>query len=236
MSGRPPARLGLEAAVARLEDFYGTPAPPPTTDPFALVVLENAAYLVGDARRLAVFARLREETSLVPEALLSLAPVALARLIHDGGMLPEHRAEKLRAAALTVLEIDGGAAGLREEVAGGRGSKLLRRFPGIGEPGADKIQLLARVKRTLAPDSNALRVLVRLGYGEESGTYTHQYRSAAAAVAPELPDDFAWLIRAHQLLRRHGQELCKRNAPRCSACPLTRSCRYYLAATARCGR
>jgi hypothetical protein len=36
-----------------------------------------------------------------------------------------------------------------------------------------------------------------------------------------------WLIRAHQLLRRHGQELCRRSRPRCAACPLTAQCAYY---------
>jgi len=107
--------------------------------------------------------------------------------------------------------------------------KVLRRFPGVGEPGADKLLLFAKSRRTLAPDSNGLRVLVRIGYGTESGNYQRMYRSAAMAVEAELPADFAGLIAAHQLLRRHGQELCKRAAPRCYACPLSAGCRWYLA-------
>jgi endonuclease III len=30
--------------------------------------------------------------------------------------------------------------------------------------------------------------------------------------------------RAHQLLRRHGQELCRNTAPACDRCPLASSC------------
>jgi endonuclease III len=87
--------------------------------------------------------------------------------------------------------------------------------------------LLAHGKRALAPDSNALRALVRLGFGAESEDYTAMYRSTAAAVEPQLPVDFGWLVRAHQLLRRHGQKVCKRSAPRCEVCPLTGLCAWY---------
>src|SRR2546426_12509444 len=45
--------------------------------------------------------------------------------------------------------------------------KILKRFPGIGDPGADKILLFCRGGQGLGPDSNALRVLVRLGRSEE---------------------------------------------------------------------
>ena len=84
--------------------------------------------------------------------------------------------------------------------------------------------LLSRSVKTLAPDSNALRVLLRLGFGKEGAGYAASYRSAATAVAGELPDDFDWLIAAHLLLRLHGQEMCKRSAPACSVCPLAPDC------------
>jgi endonuclease III len=196
-----------------------------TSDPFEMAILECAAYLVSDERRHAVFERLRGEIGLQPESLLAVPLAALARLIAEGGMLAEHRAGKVQKAARVAQEI--GVAELRRLARAGEGRRQLRRFPGIGEPGADKILLFARGARSLAPDSNALRVLLRLGYGEESGNYAREYRSAAAAVAPLLPDDFAWLIQAHQLLRRHGLETCKRGEPRCALCPLTRGCRWY---------
>ena len=222
------ARLTLRGAIARLTKFYGRPPRPPATDPFALVIWENCAYLVDDTRRAAVFARLKRLVGLEPEAILATPRPTLAGIIEDGGMLALRRAEKLHAAAEIALEV--GPAALRRLVRRDplAARKVLRRFPGVGEPGADKLLLFGKGQRTLGPDSNALRVLVRLGYGAENKNYQQMYRSAAKAVAPQLGADFAWLITTHQVLRRHGQELCKRAAPRCEACPLSASCRWYL--------
>jgi endonuclease III len=40
----------------------------------------------------------------------------------------------------------------------------------------------------------------------------------------ELGPDVDFARRAHLLLRRHGQLLCRRSAPECGACPLARGC------------
>jgi endonuclease III len=222
----------LREGIARLEAAHGRPAPPAVTDPFEMVLWENVAYLVDDERRAQVFARLRDEIGLDPEDLLGTPLEALAEIIRDGGMQPEHRAAKLVAAAEAALSL--GVETFRELVrtAPAKASKALRRFPGIGEPGADKILLFSGAKRTLAPDSNALRVLVRLGFGAEDANYGRMYRAASAAVAPQLPDDSPWLVRAHQLLRRHGQEICRRSVPLCEACPMTDGCRWFLTRSA----
>lgn len=222
----------LREGVARLEAAHGPPAPPAVTDPFEMVLWENVAYLVDDERRARVFARLREEIGLDPEDLLGAPLEVLAGVIRDGGMQPEHRAAKLVAAAETALSL--GVENLRVLVhrVPEKASKALRRFPGVGEPGADKILLFSGAKRTLAPDSNILRVLVRLGFGSEDPNYGRMYRAATMAVAPQLPDDFPWLVRAHQLLRRHGQEICRRSAPLCEACPLAGECRWFLTRSA----
>jgi endonuclease III len=218
----------LQDRIARLEAFYGTPEPPRITDPFEMVVWENVAYLVDDERRARVFARLQEEIGILPLEISTTPPEVLAEVIKDGGMQPEHRAAKLLAAADEAFDIGLDTLDRLIRKAPDKASKELRRFPGIGEPGADKILLFSRAKRTLAPESNILRVLVRLGFGEEDENYGRMYRSAEKAVAPQLSGDFAWLIRAHQLLRRHGQEVCKRSVPLCEACPLTDGCRWFL--------
>ncbi|MGZ5427095.1 MAG: hypothetical protein ACXWE1_07780 [Thermoanaerobaculia bacterium] len=67
---------------------------------------------------------------------------------------------------------------------------------------------------------------MRLGYATEDANYAKTYRAVAEAVAPELPDDTAWLVVAHQLLRRHGQETCRRSEPRCDICPLAKGCDF----------
>jgi len=209
----PPMRLA--AIVKALETLYGPPALR-ITDPFEMVVLENAAYLVDDARRYETFERLRAAIGVTPEAIAKRSREEIAEVIAGGGMLPEHRAEK-------VLEC------ARLAVKSGVTEKTLRKFPSIGEPYADRILLFNGKKLTLAPDSNALRVLLRLGYGEESKNYAKTYRSAVAATAGELRDA-TFAQRAHVLLRRHGQELCKRSAPRCELCPLRGDCAWYRSA------
>jgi len=225
-------RHHLKERIARLEHRYGRPVPPPA-DPFELVLLENCAYLVDDKRRATVFRRLRRTVGTRPDAILRTPLPLLADVIRDGGMLPLRRAEKLHTAADIALDV--GVATLRRLVkrSPAEARKILKRFPGIGDPGADKILLFCRGGQGLGPDSNALRVLVRLGYGRESSDYPRTYRSAVEASAPELPTDVSWLIRAHQLLRRHGQEVCKRARPLCDRCPLTSGCRWYLARAAQ---
>jgi endonuclease III len=218
----------LQDRIARLEAFYGPPEPPAVTDPFEMILWENVAYLVDDERRARVFAQLREEIGLLPLEISTTPPEVLAEVIKDGGMQPLHRAEKLLAAAEEMLILGTETFATLVRKAPEKAHKALRKFPGIGEPGADKILLFSHAKRTLAPESNALRVLVRLGFGEEDENYGRMYRATEKAVAPQLPDDVSWLIRAHQLLRRHGQEVCKRSVPLCEVCPLTDGCRWFL--------
>ncbi|HEY6147150.1 MAG TPA: hypothetical protein VIZ69_05610 [Thermoanaerobaculia bacterium] len=215
----------LPRVLAALNEVYGPP-PRPLSDPFELILWENVAYLADDAKRAEAFALLREKTGLSPAGILA-APDAVLQEVARRGILAADRAERLREIASIAVEEFG--ASLEKAVSGTpkQASKALRRFPSIGEPGAEKILLFARRAPYLALDSNGLRVLLRLGYGQESKSYAASYRSAQAAAAAELPEYFDVRIEAHQLLRRHGQEVCRRAAPLCERCPATRECEYY---------
>ncbi|HEY2825849.1 MAG TPA: hypothetical protein VGI83_09910 [Gemmatimonadales bacterium] len=215
--------MTLRTHVARLKRHYGKPPKPRTTDPYHLALLEAVAYLVDDPRRYETFAALKREVGLDPMKIRETPIKRLAAVIARGGMLPPHRAQKLHDVADVVIEV--GLPALRrmakrDPVAA---RKVLKRFPGIGDPGADRMLLLARSLKTLAPDSNALRMLNRLGYGKDDKNYTKRYRLAAEALSAELPDDLDWLITAHLLLRRHAKETCREN-PRCRECPLFDTC------------
>jgi endonuclease-3 len=215
--------MPLKDIVVALERRHGKPPPPPTRDPFELVLWENAAYLVDDARRLETFRRLKQRVGLAPRDILTSSPAKLADAIKPGGMLPAHRAQKLLRAA-ELAEATG--APLKEVVKrpATEARRILKRFPGIGEPGADKLLLFSAAAPVLALESNGLRVLRRLGYGREYPQYARTYRSVQEAVALEVPKDVRFVQRAHLVLRRHGQEICLRSAPDCAACPLKKGC------------
>ncbi|MBV8855421.1 MAG: hypothetical protein JOZ02_00535 [Acidobacteria bacterium] len=217
----------LEEVVARLEAAYGRPEPPPVTDPLELILLENVAYLVGDEQRAKAFEALRERVGVRPESILSAPAAVLVEVARRGGVHAEKRAERLREIALVALEEFGGDLGGVLKLPPAQAKRALKLFPAVGDPGAEKILLFTRSSPVLALDSNGLRVLIRLGFGEERKSYAATYRSAQDAVRDYLREDYEWLIRTHQLLRRHGQELCRRSEPACAACPLKSLCRYY---------
>ena len=80
--------------------------------------------------------------------------------------------------------------------------------------------LLAGAKAPLPVESNGLRVLVRLGFAPEEKNYDRTYKAVQKALAPEMPDASQDRLAAYQLLRRHGQDLCRKSEPLCGACPL----------------
>src|SRR5262249_13833976 len=209
----------LPRALRALRTIYGKPAAPRRTDPFELILYENVAYLASDARRDEAFTALGQLVGLTPQEILTAPPAVLGE-IAARGILPAGTAEKLREIAAIAMEEFGGDLSPVLRLTPKESIKLLKKFPSIGEPGAEKILLFSGALPVLALDSNGLRVLLRLGFGKEEKSYAKSYRSAQAAAARELPKTSKALIEAHLLLRRHGQELCRRKHTLCAACPL----------------
>ena len=221
------AREPFRKIVHQLEVFYGKPEPPKITDPLEMILLENIAYLVKDEQRDEAFAALRDRVGLSPVNILAASDEALSEVAELGGIRPDARVNKLRTIAQIVLqEFEGDLAGALKQPAA-RARRALKKFPGIGDPGAEKILLFSRTQPAFALESNGLRVMIRLGFGEERKNYAATYRSAQEAVDEETGKNFDWLIATYQLVRRHGRELCKNSQPRCKHCPVSRSCRYF---------
>jgi endonuclease III len=222
--GPPP----LVDAVTALERFHGRPKAPPTQDPFELILWENAAYLVDDAVRAKTFEALASQVGTRPRDILGADLGTLVKAIAPGGMRPEMRAEKLVDAAMWADAQERPLAETLRAAAKPEGLKAVRKllghFPGMGEPGVDKVLLLSGTLPLLALDSNALRVLVRLGFGVEHKQYARTYREVQTRAAQDLPPNIASVRRASLVLRRHGQTTCRRSVPDCGACPLAPLC------------
>jgi len=229
-AGRRPRPPTLAAAVETLKRLHGAPEGPPTRDPFELVLLENVAYLASPERRRAAFERLRSGIGTRPAAILAANSGELVA-VTSAGILKQQFAEKLRDCA-RIWQAQGEAA-MAEALAGPleKAKRALRRFPGVGEPGAEKILLFAGRAARLAPESNGLRVLVRLGLVEEGPSYARTW-AASRDRGASLGDDPRRVEEAHLLLKRHGETLCRRSRPKCEECPLRGRCGFAAAGDA----
>jgi endonuclease-3 len=220
--------LRFRDAIAALRRLYGKPPPPFSTDSFELIVYENIAYLASDEKRAAAFESLRRDVGVTPRAILKASNAQLVRACRVGGIYPERRAERLRRSAEIIVSRFDGDLRTVLRLPYSEARKALQRFPAIGEPGADKILLFCGGHPVVAPESNGLRVLTRLGFVREESSYGATYRAALASIGSEAGRDRRFLIAAHSLLRRHGQELCRRSRPECPMCPLRARCDYYI--------
>jgi endonuclease III len=222
--------LPLTQLVERLASHYGEPEKAPRRTLFELVLFENVAYLVDDDARLRAFEALRANVGLEPEQILAASGADLLAA-SGAGILASNQVDKLRRIAQLALDaFDGDLERLRHlPLRDAR--KALMRFPSIGEPGAEKILLFGRSHVVLGLESNGVRVLTRVGLVAEARSYAATYRQVQQVVAPEAERGFDWLLRAHQLLRQHGQSLCRRTRPACEQCPLNDACDFFASPT-----
>ena len=195
----------LPVLLDRLELAAGPADPVPSADGWELVLAENIAYLVDDQRRWQALAALRSMVGLAPDQILAATEDLLCSIV--AGARPAERARRLRRCA--ELAIAGAP---------------WRAYPGIGRPGTDRIDLFTGTRAVLALDANALRVLARLGFSDPARSYATSYRQAQVLASEQLPATVPACQRAYQLLRRHGQVVCRRKDPSCSICPISGDC------------
>jgi endonuclease III len=226
--GQPKTRMAR--LLDRLEKFYGKPKAPRPVDAYEMVLHRNCGYPQSDVNCDKGFAALKKEIGLAPEKILA-APIAkLREVLRLGGIVPELRAQRLREIAARVETEFGGDvdAVLKRPVA--EAKKALRKFPTLGEAGAEKVLLFTGTAAVAAVPSNCIHVPLRLGFGRESKNWAASYKSAQEAIRSELPETCEAQLRAYLLFKQHGQTLCKSARPKCEECPVTDECDYFARA------
>jgi len=224
-AGKNSAATPLAALVDRLSRAYSVDRPP--ADPLRLVMWENIGYLIEDTRREKLLEEFQARVGLDADGIARAPATLLLDIAARGGMRPEMRVARWRQIAAIVRDECGGDLhGRLQAMPPAKARTLLKRFPSIGDPGADRILLFCGYDARPAVDSNGLRVLVRLGALAAGSSYAATYRSAIALLAATYGQDRERLIHAYLLLREHGRELCKRSAPLCMPCPLDALCAH----------
>lgn len=216
-----------ESILATLEETYGALSPGWPTDPYLFLVWWHCGYPPSEARCTRGWEALQAAVGSSPSQLLGVRTAQLARVLEAGGMVPELRATRVRSIARTVRKEFAGdlrAALERLPLAGAR--KALKRFPGIGAPGADRILLFAGLAPVAAVPSSCPHVLLRVASGRDGAKYTDSYRGSRQLMEAQVPATLAARRRAYLLLQRHGRELCKAKDPQCGACPVSAACAW----------
>ena len=197
---------------------------PPPRNAFEWVLWENVAYLADDVKRTEAFALLKKSVGTAPDRILGADNPTLLRVTKHGivaGMF----ARKLRTAAELARDKFGGTVDKSLSTDLAQAARQLRVFPGIGEPGAEKILVATGRARTLPLDSNGLRVLLRIGFGSAVRSYQATYRSVKAALSVGKTSSKS-LFETHLLLQRHGRDVCKSSDPQCGRCLLRPMCAH----------
>jgi endonuclease III len=220
-------RSRIPALLTGLESFYGKQEPWWPTDPYLFLIWWHCGYPASDATCAKGWHALNQEIGVEPQQLLAASPSRLANALRAGGMVPDVRARRLQDIAARVTDEFGGDLAAALVGSADRARNILKTFPGIADPGADRILLWSGIAAVAAVPSNCPHVLVRIQDGPEGDDYARTYREAQAAIEAEVPDSFKARTRAYLLLKRHGQELCKRTKPKCPECPVSAACAFF---------
>jgi endonuclease III len=221
----PRELLAITELLDRLEGLYGAREAHWPVDPYEFIVWWHCGYPQSEERCARGWQGLKTQVGTSPSEILHAGEARLSEALKAGGMVPELRAMRLQQIAQRVLNECGGD--LREALAVPipESRKLLKRFPGIADPGADRILLFARIAPVAAIPSNCPHVLVRIVNGAERENYGATYRHAQEIIEAEIPRVFHARQRAFLLLKAHGQKICK-TKPQCDRCPVRSACAY----------
>jgi len=223
----PNRSLSVSEILDLLEAHYGPQQRNFPDDPYLFLVWWHCGYPASDTACGKGWDELNREIGTEPGRILSTPMPKLTKALKPGGMVPELRAMRLKEIAARVQDEFGGD--LRSALVGPvpQVRSLLKKFPNIADPGADRILLFAGIAPLPAVASNCPQVLVRLRRGQEHENYGTTYKEAQQEIAAAIPAKFDARTRAYLLLKRHGQDICKRTKPKCDRCPVSSACAYF---------
>ena len=218
--------ISVPEILDRLENIYGKQQAGWPVEPYDFLVWWHCGYPASDDRCAKGWSAVSEKIGTSPQELLKVSTTKLVAALAAGGMVPELRAERLKEIARRVVNEFGGdlRTGLIGDVKSVK--KLLKSFPNIADPGADRIMLFGGLAPLAAVPSNCPHVLVRIMSGAEHENYGASYKEAQRAIEEPVARAFDARSRAILLLKIHGQTVCKRQNPLCEQCGVQDVCVY----------
>ena len=175
------------------------------------VLTQNTAWINVEK----AIVNMKGEGLLVPSRLSAVPVRKLAALVRPSGYF-NVKARRLKNLLDFIHAAYGGSLARMFAGKAGELRKRLLSVNGIGPETADAILLYAGEKPFFVVDAYTKRILVRHGLIDAGADYAEVQQLFMAA----LPKSSRLYNEYHALIVRAGKEYCKKNAPRCSGCPL----------------
>lgn len=192
-----------------VEENYGR-------DLFKLLVSIVLSQNTSDKNSIKAYDNLEKKIGVTPEKIASTKLEDIEEAIKPAGLYRQ-KAYVIKQLAEAVLENRLDLKKLKE-MSLEEARRYLTSFKGVGLKTADLLlQLMG--KPTIAVDTHAMRVAVRLGLSSKQG-----YEPVRQALLEVFdPKDYK---EAHVRLILVGRKYCKPRKPKCSECPLKDICAY----------
>jgi endonuclease-3 len=175
-------------------------------------------------KRDAAFGALRRIRALTPDSMSRVPRKQLEESVALAGSYAELRLRALATGVDRFRRAPALSSVIRGAVPGAR--RALKTLPQMGEGGAHRMLLFAANRPVLPVDMKVRRVAERLGYGTEPRPPSPTARLIRTALAAEMDGDPETCRRTFLYFSHHAAATCTEADPRCSICPLLRSCPF----------
>lgn len=157
------------------------------------------------------------------DALRAAPETLVAEVIWSSG-LARVKAHRIHLTLNGLAEANGGQVTLAPLAAAplADARRWLATLPGVGPKTAACVLLFGLGRPALPVDDHVHRCVTRLGLVQAGLTPTQSH----AALETALGDDTAAVRLLHTRLHRLSREMCRRDAPRCTECPLAPCCDF----------
>jgi endonuclease III len=217
--GRKTVRRKAERITRLLHTMYGSPRHGSKEDPLDELVFVILSQMTTHHSFNRVFDRLKQGSGSW-DRVLRMPLDQLKEVIKDAG-LSNQKAPRIKA-ILDKVKKDfgrGSLDGLRD-LPDRDVEQYLTSLPGVGIKTAKCVMMYSLGRQVLPVDTHVWRVARRLGLVDWSVPYTRVHEALEAAI----PRPYRYAF--HVNVVSHGRRLCIAGKPRCSECPLIKSCDY----------
>lgn len=159
---------------------------------------------------------LKRDGLLNPEKLYALPLYQIAALIKPAGFY-NLKAQRLKNMLEFLKQYDFDFKALSSNVT----REVLLKIRGVGKETADSILLYAFNIPVFVVDSYTKRIFQRLGVLSQDDDYDNIQRFFQI-----IPPHLQTYKEYHALIVKHAKDICKKNKPNCSQCPIKSFCKY----------